>query len=608
MKLFFVRIILLSLLISSVQLCIAQTKFYATASPLLAKKNEYITYTITIENGEGEAKIEPPSFSNFTIVGGPTQGSVNNTIKNGGMVKSMQSISLTYILQPKAAGTFTIGACAAVVGGVTYKTNQIKIVVSNKELDNSQQNVAPKSPFDDMDIFTAPKSEVEFEDQVLIKGETISDKINKNIHFVLQLSKTTCYVGEPVIATYKLFSRLPTEGMLEKNPSFNGVSVVDMKEGDNGTNYVQEKLDGRLYNMFTIIKVQLYPLQAGKLAIESATLNNKVSLAQYDASKNGTVVSENVSLVSKPIELNVLPLPSKNKPANFTGSVGNFLIDAAVEKNNFSTDEIGKLVVNVSGSGNMQLLTLPTIEWAAAFEVFETKITDNTNKATFPISGSKTFEFPFVIDKAGDYIIPKISFSFFNPATKSYVSLNTEEIKLSVIKGSGKLVKPSKVITNNNSSSNTFSSTKLLGSLALLVLLAISYFYFFAKKKKQPEPSEINQHKVKIENELFIDSNKNYLENTKQYLETNNYNQFYLVLNDELKLFLAQRYNLPKENIKVAIIETVLIECGVNNSLALATEQLMQKVELELYTPYEKDKNMKIVYSDAQALIQKHIL
>ena len=603
MKLFFTKFIILCFFICSKNICIAQTKFYSTATPKQAAKNEYITYKLILENSNGDASITAPSFTGFKVVGGPSQETFVNTVNGVGT----QSVSLTYILQPKAAGTFKLFEGVAYIGGQKMESNTIQIVVSNKMVSNQQQNVMPTSPFDD---FFAPQKRMEqFDENVIRKNETTQEKVTKNMQFNLLLSKTTCYVGEPIMATYKLYTRLKTESRLDKNPSFNGVSVVDMTNEMDIENYTQEKFSGKMFNVYNVRKAQLYPLQAGVLPIESAILSNRIGFVNYDATGNGNIVSENVNLESKPQSITVLALPEKNKPANFSGSVGKFGMDAEIGKNNFATDEMGKLLVTISGQGNMQLLTLPTIEWPLAFETFEIKITDNTVNNTMPISGSKTFEIPFAISKAGNYTIPKISFSFFNPATKKYETINTTEINFEVTKGTGKLQRPSNIIANNNGSKNKFSIVKLLGSLILLALLAFSYFYFFVnKKKKEVIKKQFIKKELKNEKVVFIAADKNYLEKTKRQLDVNNIELFYTNINDDIKNFLAIRYTINKIDIKVASVENELDKLGVQNNLIIATKQLMQKIELEMYSPLDKDKNIDTVYNTAQALVQEHIL
>jgi hypothetical protein len=42
------------------------------------------------------------------------------------------------------------------------------------------------------------------------------------------VDRRTCFVGEPVVATFKLFSRLQSKSEIIKNPGFYGFSVNDM--------------------------------------------------------------------------------------------------------------------------------------------------------------------------------------------------------------------------------------------------------------------------------------------------------------------------------------------------------------------------------------------
>jgi hypothetical protein len=435
MKLNVILFLFSFLFLCSTTVCFAQVSFYAEASPLEVAKNEYVTYKLTIENGEGEAGIKPPSFAGFKVMGAPSESSSKQLVVNGTARKFVQSISLTYILQAKQAGNYKIPSCTASIAGSTYSCNAVDIVVTNNTSNNNKP-IEPISVFGDLNIFDAPKRQQQFSEHELRNGDNdIQTKVAKNMHFNLQLSKSTCFVGEPIMANYKLFTRLPTESNLEKFPSFNGFSVIDMTEDYIGNNYAQEKLDGKMYNAYTICSAQLYPLQAGVITIDASTLNNKVNFAKYDASNNGTLITEDINLLSKPQQLNVLPLPEKNKPVNFAGSVGSFIINAVVEKNSFSTSDLGKLQVTITGTGNMQLLTLPKIDWPANFEIFDVKSTDNITNNTMPISGSKVFEIPFAISKVGSCVIPKISFSFFNPATKQYQTVQTEDIKLEIVKG-----------------------------------------------------------------------------------------------------------------------------------------------------------------------------
>ncbi len=607
MKRIIIHFLFSTLLFCSSTFCFAQVNFYAEASPLEVAKGEYITYKLTIDNGEGEAGIKPPSFAGFKVLGPPAESSLKRIVVNGGERKLVQSISLTYILQAKAAGTYNIPTSSATIGDKTYQSNAVQILVTNKSANNSNQSINPPSVIDDFDFLGEPKIQEQFKDHLLRNGENnVQEKIANNMHFNLLLSKPTCYVGEPIIATYKLFTRLPTESSLEKFPSFNGASVIDLKDQFSGENYTQEKLAGRLYNVYTICKAQLYPLQAGVLTIDGSTLNNKVNFAKYDANNTGQLLTENVNLISKPQQLNVLPLPEKNKPENFAGSVGSFTINAQVETNDFTTSDMGKLIITITGSGNMQLLTLPTIQWPSGFEAFDMKSIDNTVPSTVPISGSKVFEIPFAINKVGSYIIPKIAFSFFNPATKNYETVQSNEINLNITKGNGQLQKPNN--TTNSKNGKSFFLSRIVGSMLLFILFGVVFYFFKIKKKNKEENVKIQPETLQEIKPVFIASEKNYLEKSKQYLENNNVSAFYNAIKTELENFLSLRYNVNKQAVHIGTIENTLDNNNVNNNLIVTTKAFLQKIELELYTPFEKDNNLHGIYSNAQALIQEHIL
>lgn len=607
-KLFYCFLLLLISIVGN-----AQIKFIESISPEKAGKNDYITLKLTVENASNIEQINPPSLSDFIILGGPSQESAVNNIN--GVVT--QTLSLLYTLQPKKAGSFIIGPSTAIINGKTYKSNSIKVSVSNKASSNNGQNnpmAGLQSPFAGMDIFDEPKPQERYDDYILRNGETVQDKVSKNMQLKLQTSKSSCYVGEPILATYKLYTRLQSESNVTKNPSFNGFSVVDMMQQIDQSSYNKEKLNGREYNVYLIRKAQLYPLQAGTIELEAATLDNKVTFVKYEngIGKNGTMFSENVSLSSKPSSINVLPLPDKNKPSNFNGAVGNFTIEASVEKNNFSTDETGKLLITITGSGNMQLLTTPEIEWPTSFEVFETKGTDNINTGTIPLSGSKMFEIPFAVSTVGKYTIPKIGFSFFDPTARMYKTVSSVEIDINVSKGVG-------IAANNTSTKEKKAPMSLLNRifsnrwlvvlfLAWLILTGVIIWMRKEKKKDNKINSAVVEEKI-ISTEVIpetISFNRNYLEKTADCLARENCIDFYTLINEEMKGFLESKYSLPKEIINGKTLGAALDKSGVDNSLILQTEALLSDIEWQLYTPFERNERLNEMYAKAQTIIQLH--
>ena len=596
----------------------AQTKFIASVNPAQAGRDEYITLTLTVANGNNVENITPPALPNFTIVSGPNTTTEQNSIN--GVVS--QSISLSYVLLAKKPGSYTIDAATALINGRTFKSNNVNVVVSKKATGNGQQNNNANAPMQSLlsgiDPFNEPQRDVQFSDYILRKGDDIQEKVSKNMLLKLQCNKTSCYVGEPLLATYKLYSRLRSESSLSKNPSFNGFSVVEMMQQNDPTVVSTEQLNGRSYNVYTIRKAQLYPLQAGATELESASLDNRITFIKYSGNRGNNyyidpnaMVTETVTLSSKPVTINVKPLPEIGKPEDFKGAVGNFTIESSLQKNNFTTDETGKLFITITGSGNMQLLTLPDIAWPSNFEVFDTKHTDNTDNKSIPISGSKSFEIPFSVGKEGTYQIPLINFSFFDPASGTYKKLTTGNIQFSVTKGTGNgELANEKVAVDNKKElpflDEVFEKRWLI--ILIIVGVIIAGLIFGMTKEKKEKEKIVNNKQVDEKVEHTIEPNiftqENPLTKTEDCLFKNECESFYAIINDEMKSYLSKRFNLPVENINSKTLNAVMDKAAIDNETILQTNSLIQDIEWQLYTPFERNEAINEMYARAQKILQ----
>ena len=122
------------------------------------------------------------------------------------------------------------------------------------------------------------------------------------------------------------------------------------------------------------------------------------------------------------------PLPENNKPANFNGAVGKFALQAALVNSNIAASETGTLKIIVEGKGNLSMINQPVINWPKGIDSFEPSSRENIDNSTVPLSGSKTFEYPFTVNDKGNYIIPAVSLSYFNPQTGTYETAAANEI------------------------------------------------------------------------------------------------------------------------------------------------------------------------------------
>ena len=602
---------------------LAQVKFTASISPQQVNKNEYVTLRLEVENGNNIGQIIPPSLKDFIVVSGPNQETGMSNV-NGAVT---QYIAWSYILQPKRSGQILMEAATARIAGKNYKTNALKLIVKNKTGASNANANAYSNPFAAMDPFAAAKPTEEFNDYILKKGEQVQDKVKKNMQLCLQTSKTSCFVGEPILATYKLFTRLKSESKLSKSPSFNGFSVIDLQQPDE-TEYAREKLNGREYNVYTVRKVQLYPLQDGAIELESASLDNNIQFLKAEAGKainnvNGflegynfgpdAVINEMVSLSNKPVNITVKPLPEAGKPAGFKGAVGKFKIEAALEKNKFSTDETGKLTLTISGSGNLQLVTAPDINWPRGIETFEPKVLDELELQAVPVRGKKIFEFPFTADLAGHYQLPAIDFSYFDPAIASYKIIHIDPISFSVQKGLHKPVYTADTIVTKppaSFSQKMFTNRGwIVGSIAMMMLAGL---FLWLKKERTssdkkaavPQPAELPKEKINPFIKTVNFNLQNPLSKTEDCLNNTDCNQFYNLLYSEMNAWLGYKFLPGEQNINTKAITLAMDKAGIDNEIILQLQQLLQEIEWQLYTPFERKDSMGQLYSCSQTILQ----
>src|SRR5207342_1264390 len=119
-------------------------------------------------------------------------------------------------------------------------------------------------------------------DDVVRPGENVSDKIRKNFFIKVEVSKTDCYLGEPIVATYKLYARLRSDSRVTRHPSLNGFSVYDMIDPTDDRVSV-EKVNGKNFSVHIIRKSQLIPLQAGDVTLDPVELDNNIYFGRADA-------------------------------------------------------------------------------------------------------------------------------------------------------------------------------------------------------------------------------------------------------------------------------------------------------------------------------------
>lgn len=439
------------------------------------------------DNGTGNEFI-PPDFINFRLVNSPSEGLAYDANSN----KKLKNI--IYTLEATRPGRFIINGARAKIGDHFIKSNDVRLeVISRAEA--AGRGLLPGSPETSNAYFLPP-------------GEDPYRKIQENLFLKVRVDKKACFVGEAVTATFTLYSRLMSRSDIVKNPGFYGFTVQDMV-GLNDNETSAETINGKSFDVHTIRKVQLYPLQAGVFTIDPMEVVNKVEFSlsvvsrkpepkiteeaygEPERAKEANIEEYTTNITTPAIHISVKPVPSRNKPAGFAGAAGRFSISAAMEKNRLAGNEEGALIITIAGQGNFTQLAAPAVQWPTGLEGFEPRVTDALDHSRSPMKGSRRFRFPFVPAKPGQYSIPAISFSFFDPDSNSYKTTVTAPVTVTVSnreKATGTvLAKPGKTAGSNR--------IVWIGIIVLAVLMLVVAGLFRYRRSKKPVSNDEEQVK-----------------------------------------------------------------------------------------------------------------
>jgi len=378
-------------------LLLAQTSFTASVSKNKIGLNEQFSLTFTV-NQSGD-RFAAPDLSNFSVLAGPSTSS-STTIING---KVSRENSYTYYLRAKKLGIYPIGSASITVNGKQYRSEIISIQVL-KSTPNTTSNHSPEA------------------------------KAKENVFLELDLSNTKPYVGEQIVATYKLyFSQEIRSPELLEDPGFTGFWHEDF---DLGENYPinEVRRNGKAFQVATLKKLVLIPQRSGKLNIAAMDLEVPVAIPTNQRDFFGRRRSRIINIICSTGNktLQVKELPATGKPSNFSGAVGTFEFTTRLDRDSIQTNESATLSLRVSGTGNLRMIDLPEFDIPGDVEAYEPKYKESIKLQRQGLTGYKRVEYLLIPRNKGTYKINSGNFNYFNPKTRKYVTLNRPSYTLTV--------------------------------------------------------------------------------------------------------------------------------------------------------------------------------
>ena len=359
--------------------------------------NEIFTFKIEAKDANNMPRINlAPLEKNFTIISGPTQQTSYQWI-NG---KATSSKTLTWTLVPNKKGQLTIPALAVTVDGEKLKTKPIRMNVKGS-------------------------GQVVNKDELFLLAEIDQDEV---------------YVGEQVTVTYKLYTRVQMSLEDIKYPESVGFWTEELSV-PRPPRFNQTTINGVLYNVATLYKVALFPTKTGELELTPMTVRCNVQIQKkrkrqrsvFDDPFFNSFFNETVQKVlrTEARRIRVKPYPA-GQPANFTGAVGEFKLTASVDTDKVKTNEAVTYYVELQGTGNLNMFSLPKLNFPETMEVFPPTASFEQKQLWDQFTGNMKWEYILIPRQAGRVFLPRIELAYFNPKDEQFHSIRSRSVELNI--------------------------------------------------------------------------------------------------------------------------------------------------------------------------------
>ena len=345
----------------------------------------------------------------------------------GGM-QLTRSVTYTYTVLPKSAGTFTIPPQTIHIGSTPLRTPELTLNVAD----------APGRPR------PARKPSRGTQSQSVRPSDLVFAE--------LIVPKKTAYVGEIVPVQIRMGFDPRVRPRLIEPPEITGQGFTSQKLQESGQ--TSETINGRPYDLVTY-KTAIAAAHAGKFELGPVKAKAQVlvprarsaprarSRSPFDLFDLDDPFSDpffsnpfaqmgerrEVEIKSEPVALEVKPLPP-NAPPSFSGAIGNFAMTTDAKPKDLQVGDPITVTTEISGRGNFDRVNAPVVEDERGWHKYppSSKFKQDDEVG---ISGTKTFE-TVLSPNEKKQSLPLLAFSYFDPVKEHYVTLRSEAIPITV--------------------------------------------------------------------------------------------------------------------------------------------------------------------------------
>lgn len=584
---------------------------FTAASKQVVSVGERFTIVYEI-NGDGTNFIGP-NFGALQVLSGPNTSTSSSVQYINGRMQQSYSKSFTYIVQAAGIGDVFISPAKITLNGKVISSNTLNITVVKQAPGQQKARGDQTQGQRDMGVI--------HDDDVYIRAS---------------VSKSHPYLGEEVIVTYRIYTKVGVSSLqMKKASSFQGFWSKNLTDNNSKLKQTTKVINGEEYVVAEISKYAVFPQKTGELTIDPAEMDIVAQLQVQQKRRrsndpfeeffndpffNRNVRNVELTLATKPVTLDVKPLPETGKPSSFLGAVGDFSFKSEIDHESLNANDALTLKVTVSGKGNIELVEVPAPKFPSDFESYDPKVSNNVKVSNSGIRGSKRVEYLAIPRAAGDFVIKPVEFSYFNPRDKKYYSFSSDTFNIHVekgdVNGSGITYSSSakedikfigKDIRHITEGPYNFRLTGvyLFGTTWYYVLLALPIFilvlFILLWKKMEKQRANISGTKTRRANKVA----KTRLLKANKFKKEANDKAFFDEIAQALWGYIADKFSIQQASLSVETVKGALTEKGVDEVVIDNFINTLNNIEFARFAPGDASGKMETVYNEAMNAIMQ---
>jgi len=220
---------------------------------------------------------------------------------------------------------------------------------------------------------------------------------------------------------------------LVREPGTDGFWVENIDTGSQQrASQEQVQIGDRVYERVELRRIALFPVRPGELTIAPA-------LAELEVRRGGFFSqAKKVRRASQQVVVTVEPLPDAGRPPEFApANVGQFSFRAEIDKETVKVGEPVTLSMTARGAGNVRNLVVPRIADIDGLKVYAPESEVEVVARDESVTGTLTHKVLIIPKRAGEYLLPELKWSYFDPAAREYKTLSSAAKRFAVAPGEG---------------------------------------------------------------------------------------------------------------------------------------------------------------------------